>query len=321
MGLKAAKSSVALKFEAFSRLTMHNDWTRSGHFFYSGKYMAKIATSVPSALSAAETSGEALVNLLNLYKEAARPMSLAAICKKSGIPSKGYLSDVLNGRRKISRKYWETICDAFGLEGASRRHLQLLIKRDYADGKDKTKFNADLAAVMRSYEMPEVEFPKTLKNPILACDIFAAFAIFSGSPTRNQLVKLFGRSRYEECDLTLASLEKHNLIERSGSRYLLKFRNIRFLDKPGPGLMLKDFIKSSIASAAEEVEHQIADSKNTFFESLVVSIKQEDLPRAIANLRGLLEQWVLSIEQEAADALLRYNVQIFPVVKIKTSKK
>lgn len=92
--------------------------------------MLLMEQDVNQILAKAESSGVSLRQLYRLYRKQTRKWSLAFICRKAGIPSKGYLSLVMTGERRLHEKYWESVCTAFKLNQTQSELMQLLLKRD-----------------------------------------------------------------------------------------------------------------------------------------------------------------------------------------------
>lgn len=90
----------------------------------------ELRQEIRKVLLESESSASSLRALYTLYKQRQRKVSLAFICRRSGIPSKGYLAFVMTGKRKLNVKYWNSICQTFKLGGVHERILktQLLIE-------------------------------------------------------------------------------------------------------------------------------------------------------------------------------------------------
>lgn len=89
-----------------------------------------IEQEVNRILVEAESSGMSLRQLYELYKKHTRKCSLEFICRRTGIPSKGYLAFVMSGERRLNAKYWPAVCAVFKLNDSQAEILQLLLERD-----------------------------------------------------------------------------------------------------------------------------------------------------------------------------------------------
>jgi len=80
----------------------------------------------------AETSAQALRNLYLAGKAKSRKFSLGHVCRRAGIPSTGYFSDVMKGKRILHMKHLEGIARAFLLSTDERSLLSGLVANDRA---------------------------------------------------------------------------------------------------------------------------------------------------------------------------------------------
>jgi|GEM_PF-5875908 hypothetical protein len=74
-----------------------------------------------------QSSVASILRALYEYHKLRSPrMSLAYICRRSGISSKGYLALVMAGKRRLNEKYWAGLTHTFKL---SSSHCDLLFRR------------------------------------------------------------------------------------------------------------------------------------------------------------------------------------------------
>ncbi len=78
----------------------------------------------------AEDSSISIRQLYELYRKQTSKYSLSFICKRSGIPSKGYFSFVMSGDRRLNSKYWTALLDVFKLNDDQAEVMYLLLERD-----------------------------------------------------------------------------------------------------------------------------------------------------------------------------------------------
>lgn len=107
--------------------------------------MMYIEQEVNRILVQAESSGLTLRQLYELNKKHTRKFSLSFICRRSGIPSKGYLAFVMTGERRLNSKYWDAVSQVFKLNDDQSEILQLLLERD-AEPTKRSFYDARIAA-------------------------------------------------------------------------------------------------------------------------------------------------------------------------------
>jgi hypothetical protein len=88
-------------------------------------------------ISQAPNGAAAFRGLYELHKSLYRYMSFGYIMRRSGITSKGYLSHVMNGDRRLNARYHDAMCDIFKLNAAASQALRMIWLRDEALLRDR----------------------------------------------------------------------------------------------------------------------------------------------------------------------------------------
>jgi hypothetical protein len=88
-------------------------------------------------ISQAPHGAAAFRGLYELHKSLYRYMSFGYIMRRSGITSKGYLSHVMNGDRRLNPRYYDAMCDLFKLNAAASQALRAIWLRDEAMQRDR----------------------------------------------------------------------------------------------------------------------------------------------------------------------------------------
>lgn len=76
--------------------------------------------------------------------------SLTWLCRRAGMASKGYLGDVMSGRRRLHPRYAEPLAEALGLSGSLIEIFKTLVELEHANGEHATRLQARLMAFRRS---------------------------------------------------------------------------------------------------------------------------------------------------------------------------
>ncbi len=89
---------------------------------------------VREILCSHQALSQKLRSLYELRKSTERKCSLQWLCDRSGIPSKGHLCDMMNGRRKISPRHAIGLAKALKMRGPARILFLLYTQAQFADG-------------------------------------------------------------------------------------------------------------------------------------------------------------------------------------------
>jgi len=282
-------------------------------------------------IHSATSSSEALRGLYQLAKQGNKNRSLAYYCKRAGIPSTGYFSDVLSGKRTISAKYRIAIARAFDLSSAAAACLRLLIDIDNATLQERiAALRIKLSANKKLLKISYLALPTESTAPIgsndatddtdasdaralfEALDVFCAFGLFRNRPSKAELQGYFTQPNAPNTDKSLRLLASLGLIKEDGDRYTVLLDHVIFGSEKGR-ISHIDFLKMAIAHASENVAAWFGRTDQAYFTSTVASVKRESYAAALQDLKTKMLLTQSELGSDEADMLVRFNVQIYPI--------
>lgn len=270
-------------------------------------------STIPEILLAAPHSSDALRELYEHFKSKERGFSLQLICKRAGISSRGYLSQVIHGQRTLHDKYKDSISKAFHLDGLSAAVLAALIDLDNASADEKAECEETLRLRRKALRALFTPLPFELaKNP-LAFDLFAGIGLFPASPNIQDFSRLYGASREAQIADALALLEKHGFIECQDGCYSVLRSVIVFSGEEG-GVAREEFLASSLREAARQLPTWVSRTREAHFEAGLISVRKDAYRAFVPRLQELIVQLQSELEAADADMLVRFGVQLYPVV-------
>ncbi len=104
---------------------------------------------ISQILLASPSSAASLRALYTLYKQRQRKVSLAFICRRSGIPSKGYLAFVMTGKRKLNIKYWNSVSETFKLSGIHEHILRTQLQLEASESLESQELLKEQLATLK----------------------------------------------------------------------------------------------------------------------------------------------------------------------------
>lgn len=266
---------------------------------------------VAQALSAAETSSQAIHNLYKSYKAIDARYSLPYICLKAKISSNGYLSDILHSKRRLPLKYADGIIRAFELKGPSASYLRLLIAIDHEKDESRAKkMRARVLPLRKALTVTHRDIGPDLPLFFLALEVFCAFGLFKNRPTRDCLCRYFTSKRPQEIDHAIDLLCSMKLVTKAGSHLALISEQIDF---SGSNISQIEYLKMAFQHGATNVDRWFNERDSAVFESINISVKQSVLAEKLQELRQSLEDARFNLESEDADMLVRLNLQVYPL--------
>lgn len=262
-------------------------------------------------LKSANNSSEALNKLYLFNKEKNKKFSLGYLCQQSSIPSKGYLGDVFKGRRILNRKYNSNILEMFNLGDKEKRILELLLMIDQEKNTTtKESLRNKLLNVIKSYNVKSVDLDSNTKSHLIAI-IFSTFSLLKHKKLENfcEFLPHFSHEEIKEALKTLIDMKMCTLIDEE---YSLLETDVICNNTTEPDINASlNFLNSAINFAKEKLPKNFSDSEHSYFQSTVLSIKKDELPKFIKKLKIQTDENIADMEKSIGDELLHINIQVF----------
>ncbi|SMF27494.1 TIGR02147 family protein [Pseudobacteriovorax antillogorgiicola] len=272
---------------------------------------AVAALKPASILRQASCSGQAIKGLYLYKKTQSDKFSIGYISKATGA-SKGYISDVMSGRRFLNPRYWDAFSEVFGLDISCRTVLHLLISFDVeSDEAERKKLCKELQAARKTIDTAHMKMPSRAKGVFFAFEVFCAFGLFGGRPSRSDLRSYFGSARSIELDYALQLLKEMGVIVMEGGVYHITETTITF-GSSEDGVSYYDFIKDSLTKAMKAADRWAKEGQDSIFESTLISVRKADYLKLLPKIQSDLHRLQADLETSEADELIRFNIQIYP---------
>lgn len=265
-------------------------------------------------LAEATDAGDAIGRAYRLRKEADSKVTLGFLCKRASIPSTGYLSDVIKGRRALHPRYREALLAALGLTSVAAEFVEMLLARDDKDQPEaeRAELEQRIAGHRKLLAAVTATLPQKLQSMFFSFEVFCAFGLFNHRATKEQLRGYFGAARGVELEMALHLLKAAALVEEDGDSLRLVSERINFIGSED-GMSHLEFLRLSILDAQAKVESWYPRRTEAFFAASILSVKASTYAEALPAVRERIQLLESSLESDAADRLVRFNVQIYPL--------
>lgn len=261
----------------------------------------------------ANNSSQAIGLLFDFMKTENAKFSLAEVCNKAKIPSRGYLVSVMKSRRTLHPKYRNTITKGFGLRGTSAKFLKALIDLDHEKQESrKYLLNRKLDRYRKSLSYKRPIMPGELPNLPMAVEVFAAFGLFGNRAMEEDIVKYFGPQSARSVVTALDALLEYGLIRVDGLHYQIVRENVMFSGSDN-GLTHLEFLKKGLTQSRKAVDTWFTHPHLSHFESSILSVSKSQLINLLPNLKSHLNETRSHLETSEGDMLIQFAVQVFPV--------
>ena len=276
--------------------------------------LASMPLDVRDALLGAANSSEALRSLYQHYKQTNKKYSLPFLCRQAGIPSSGYLSDVLQGKRRLHAKYKAGIVRAFQLPKPASTYLRLLIDIDNEKKAERlAALREKLAALRKALGGAVISSAANLHRLFFALEVFCAFGLFHNAPTRADLCSYFQSREGSEIDAAVEALKELHLAREESDGTLRVITSQVFFPGDQQGLSHFDFLRLALMHAAETMERWYNQRATSHYESTIISVKREHFLQVLPDFKARLLMLASELESGEADMLIRLNVQLYPL--------
>lgn len=265
----------------------------------------------------AKTSREALRTLYHFTKGKKETFTLGSILLKTGIPSRGYLSMVFNGKKTLGEKYLGKIAKVFGLSPAETAYLEVLVRIDLSKAKATIAgLRAELAKARLELEVAQKVVGSRFGSYVLISEIFCALSLFKEPPTLNALLAKFGNHELLQVQGALAELENLGIIAKDPKTGA--FRQLQNKVSWVRGDKVDDVVRGIeeiYRDGIEKLPRYFADREISLYNASIVTAKWSDYVRLLPKIREEIYKLENQIESDEADALVRFNIQLYPVTK------
>lgn len=250
---------------------------------------------------------QALRGLYEYRKATNKRYSLQFICNQAQIPSKGHLADVMASRRNLKATYTRSLCKTLGLDSRQSKVFTLLSKIQRAHGEvELTKLQHQLSVAKKLLKSVEVDFKAIYGDPVDFSRAFCSIGLFKpGSATQKNISQALRLDSNYTQTLLDQLVARSFLVEKNGV-YKLSDREVHFSKGEYVGM-----VKAYLSRSLQQVDQKI-DSKDSFYESSTVSVSLNSYQKMLPKLKEIIFESMSELETEAADALVHFNIQIYP---------
>lgn len=273
----------------------------------------QLDAEVVRILKDAADGSDALARLFELKRSRAKTFTLGVIARRTDL-SKSYLSEVFSGKKRLNPRYGDALSRCLGLSFMEQACLRALVARDAAkDPDDKARFTAELAQVRRALGLVSLSEMQGGEGLLFAFDLYASFGLFGNAPTEKQLRALFKEKPHHEVSECLRFLLRTGAVAQEGDvfRYTDKGVVVSTEGKGADAYM--PYWRGAIEDALRNLSTWAPRREESCFTSYVVSVKMEEYKARLEELKASLLKFASACDSAEGDALVRMNLQIFPV--------
>ena len=263
----------------------------------------------------------AVEKLIALRKLQTPYFSKSYLSKKLGLRSRGYLTDVFKKRKKLSARIAAPLVEQLGLEA---KHEALLKKKLMLDTElckteeARASLLEEISMLMKNDSRESIAISENDNIEFLSLIYLSFFLFAHNTGQRKDVVKLFGRDKGIVVDRSLHILVQKGVLIKEGSFYRPDENHTpSFLNLNCSTNHLIKYLKSSILEGSEKVNQLKTIPGEVIFNSSVLTVRKKKYLELVAELKNDLNTMHAKLDDSQPDTLVRFNVQIYPLVSHK----
>jgi uncharacterized protein (TIGR02147 family) len=247
--------------------------------------------------------------------------SYRLFCRKAEINSPGYLSEVLSGRRNLSRAYVHRFAKAMDLDAQEIAYFELLVAFNHARTEP---LKQDLYDLLLKASPLEIRKPRRSQLDYFSkwyhVAVREALAIH---PVKDDATGLAAFLRPPitpaQARAALDLLARLELIERDGEGYWrAKHRSLVTRGDESETLLYRAFRKEMLGRGLEALDTVPASRQNA--SCITLSVSGAGMDRILSHLEEFHKRVIETVQNDKEeDRVVQVNVQVFPLTALEDS--
>jgi uncharacterized protein (TIGR02147 family) len=251
-------------------------------------------------------------------KEMRRGFSYRVFCRKAGIRSAGYLSDVVAGKRNLTQANVEKFAKAMDLDGKAQAYLDLLVS--YKHAKTAEAKQSVYALLMESLPLriqrlrqSQLDYFSKWYNvairellSVRACkDDYRAIAMLLHPPIAPA-----------QAESAMALLHRLGLIEKDGEGNW-KSRHVSLVSKgeDADSMLFRVFRKEMASKGAEALDLVPAHLQTCF--NMTMSLSPAGMERLVECMKQFHRRALETVQSDSGeDRVIQVNLHMFPLTQV-----
>jgi uncharacterized protein (TIGR02147 family) len=239
--------------------------------------------------------------------------SLQYICNKCDIPSKGHLSDVMNGRRKLKSSYIDCIFKVLKFTEPQREVLRILSQLERAKtNEEKELFIKEVYNARKRLNIQKRRLKSGDYNPFIFVKAFCALGIQNLLPKLESISQVINES-VDNTRKALDQLIEQGFLTIEGDYYIYSknLSEVVFSEGDSEQFQLKH-IEIATSRALERLPDMFIYNDETYFESTTLSVSKSEYSVFLKKLKTFISKNISELESDWADDIAHFNFLIYP---------
>lgn len=259
----------------------------------------------------------ALEKLIVMKKLESPYFSKNYLTRKLGLSSRGYLTDVFKGRKKLSARYVRPIVDLLGLTDAETSYLEkkLLLSTEFVKTDlQKNQLEHELNVLERKFRTRAIPVDDHSDAYALSLVYLSFFLFTDKQASRRELYQSLKIVSAAGIDMALRELLlKGLLIEKDHRISVNPERDISFLNAQYSSNREVQFLKRTVGESFDKVDMVRTHREEVLFQSTVLTVKRKRYLEFLGRIKHEFRTMIADLDDEDPDSMVRFNIQLYPI--------
>lgn len=239
------------------------------------------------------------------------------VTRRVGLSSRGYLTDVFKGRKKLSARYVKPLVSTLDLEPFEATYLEkkLLLETEYAKSSEtREEIQAELHILERNFRSMTLTVEDGFDVYALSMVYLSLFLFPDKKASQRDLLKVLDILPAAIIERSLKFLLQKGLIVEHEHRLSVNpDKDFSFLSAQYSAEQEKAYLKKSFAEGIDRLSLLQQQRDEVIFHSSIMTVKRSEYREFIKKIKQDFRTYHAELDHEQPDAMVRFNVQLYPI--------
>ncbi|MEC7277603.1 MAG: hypothetical protein VXV96_14885 [Bdellovibrionota bacterium] len=257
----------------------------------------------------------ALENLFLQKKEKSQTFSLQSFANRLGYKSKGHVSSLLKGEKRLPLEKCSHLKEVFNLNEADFSILYLLCTLDHSSSPNEKKVIRSQIRITRDHYsrayLPEL--PADIDYTRFAL-VYCCIGLMKNPIFFPEEIAKITQLKIDDIVKILNTLIQYKAVEKVEDSYTLINTHLRI---PNNAVAFAHEMTASLMESTKKfISSHFNDKENALFESSMISVKREEYILFLQRLNTFLNTELSQLESSDGNLIIIANAQVVPYLEI-----
>jgi uncharacterized protein (TIGR02147 family) len=239
------------------------------------------------------------------------------VTRRVGLSSRGYLTDVFKGRKKLSARYVRPLVATLELESFEAAYLEkkLLLETEYAKSPEiREEIQTELGVLERTFRSMTLTVEDGFDVYALSLVYLSLFLFPDRTAAQRDLLKVLDILPAATIERSTRFLLQKGLIIEVDHRLTVNpEKDFSFLSAQYSAGQENAYLKRSFTEAIERLHLLQQQRDEVIFHSSILTVNRRAYREFIKKIKQDFRNYHAELDDQHPDALVRFNVQIYPL--------